>query len=196
MLGLGEIYFKYKPQFCFSQSAEKAGTAASSAGRLSAPQASAAAGTNYSSQVSAGAVATGSQASAAAVKVVKVPGPQTGVGQKAPALCRMSEGKSVTCSLCSREVMCEDYTQHLSDYQVQEQCEQRGAKAMGAVGLLQHLAEFHLLSCPTDLPGVAAPTTPIAQEMTPVTQKHSGLPDVPAPVPAPPTAHETSPAPP
>lgn len=97
------------------------------------------------------------------MKVVKVPGPQTGVGQKAPALCRMSEEKSVTCSLCSQEVMCEDYRQCLSDYHIQEQCEQHGAQALGAVGLLQQLEEFHLLSCPTDLPDVAALTTPIAQ---------------------------------
>ena len=75
----------------------------------------------------------------------------------------MSEEKSVTCSLCSQEVMCEDYRQCLSDYHIQEQCEQHGAQALGAVGLLQQLEEFHLLSCPTDLPDVAALTTPIAQ---------------------------------
>ena len=161
------MYFKCKPIF-FPQSAEKAGTAASSAGQLSAPQASAAAGTNDSLQASAGAAATGSQASATAGNAVKVPGPKTGVGQKAPALCRMSEGKSVTCSLCSREVMCEDYTQHLSDYHVQEPCEQCGAKAWGTVGLSQYLEECHLLTCPD----VAAPTTPIAQETTPAPPQH------------------------
>lgn len=89
--------------------------------------------------------------------------------------------------------MCEDYTQHLSDYHTQEQCEQCGAKAWGSFGLLQHIEECHLLTCPTDLPDVAAPTTPIAQETT---LQPSDPPDVPAPVPAPPTAHETSLAPP
>lgn len=84
--------------------------------------------------------------------------------------------------------MCEDFTQHLSDYHTQ--C---GAKAWGAFGLLQHIEECHLLTCPTDLPDVAAPTTPIAQETT---LQPSDPPDVPAPVPAPPTAHETSLAPP
>lgn len=110
--------------FCFPQSAQNAGTAAASSGQLSALQASAgAAGKAPGPQISASAAAeegTSSQASA-------------GVDQesKAPNLCRLSEGKSVTCSLCSQEVMSEDYTQHLSDYHVQEQCEQCGAKAWG-----------------------------------------------------------------
>ncbi|TDH00137.1 hypothetical protein EPR50_G00184770 [Perca flavescens] len=209
-----DIFGKTIPCKCgYHQSAEKAGTAASSQGQLRAPQASAATQFGFSQsagkaafsagqlclnsaeslQASAGATATGSQASAAAGKAVTVPGPQTGVAQKTPALCRMSEGKSLTCSLCSQEMMCEDYTQHLSDYHTQEQCEQCGAKAWGAFGLLQHIEECHLLTCPTDLPDVAAPTTPIAQETT---QQPSDPPDVPAPVPAPPTAHETSLAPP
>lgn len=101
----------------------------------------------------------------------------------------MSEGKSLTCLLCKWEVMYEDYTQHLADYHTQEQCEQCGAKVLGAVGLLQHLEECHILTCPTDLTNVAATTTSIAQETT---QQHSDPPDFPSP--APPTAHETSPA--
>jgi len=47
--------------------------------------------------------------------------------------------KPITCSLCGQEVMCENYTQHLSDFHVKEQCEHCGAKAWGIVGLSQHL---------------------------------------------------------
>ncbi len=163
-------------QFCLSQSTDQAGTATASSGQLSAPQTSA--------DAAAG----------------KAPGPQAsaGVGQKAPALCRISEEKSMTCSLCSREVMHEDYTQHLSDYHVQEKCEQCGAKAWGTVGLSHHIEIVHL-SCPADLSDVPAPTTPTVQETTPVPQRHSDPRDVtvpaPAPVPAPPTVQDTSQAP-
>lgn len=100
----------------------------------------------------------------------------------------MSEGKSLTCLLCKWEVMYEDYTQHLADYHTQEQCEQCGAKVLGAVGFLQHLEECHILTCPI-LPNVAATTISIAQETT---QQHSDPPDFPSPAPS--TAHETSPA--
>ncbi|KAL7375258.1 hypothetical protein ABVT39_014421 [Epinephelus coioides] len=96
----------------------------------------------------------------------------------------MSEGKSVTYSLCSREVMGEDYTQRLSNYHVQEQC---GAKAWGAVGLSQHIESAHLLSCRTEPTDVPAPTE---QDTTPAPQQHSNPPVVPVPAPAPPTAQE------
>lgn len=54
--------------------------------------------------------------------------------------------------------MGEDYTQHLSDYHVQEQCEQCGAKVWEAVALSQHIENAHLLSCPTEPTDVQTPT--------------------------------------
>ncbi|CAK6981094.1 uncharacterized protein LOC121629265, partial [Scomber scombrus] len=77
----------------------------------------------------------------------KVTGPATKANpgtQKAPDLCRLRELDSISCSLCGNHVSSEEYTQHLSDYHVQEQCEQCGVKVWGAVGLLQHIETVHL----------------------------------------------------
>ncbi|CAL8320109.1 unnamed protein product [Gadus morhua 'NCC'] len=83
---------------------EKAGAASASSGQLSAPGASSAAGRAPEEPASAAAEgrAPGELASTSAAAV----------GQENPAF--------VTCSLCTKEVMGEDYTQHLSDYHVQE----------------------------------------------------------------------------
>lgn len=76
----------------------------------------------------------------------------------------------MTCSICAQEVSSDQFTEHLSDYHVQEQCEQCGAKAWGAVGLSQHLESCH--ASLSDLPKIAPPTpsappsTPPVQEMT------------------------------
>lgn len=64
----------------------------------------------------------------------------------------------------------DQFTEHLSDYHVKEQCEHCGAQVWGAVGLSEHLESCHAaLTC---LPNIAPPTpgvppsTPSAQEMT------------------------------
>ena len=95
------------------------------------------------------------------------------VGQENPAF--------VTCSLCTKEVMGEDYTQHLSDYHVQERCEQCGTTAWGLVGLSEHIESAHHLSCPTEPIDVPAPTE---QYTTLVQQQHSNPPVVHVPAPA------------
>ena len=87
--------------------------------------------------------------------------------------------------------MGEDYTQHLSDYHVQERCEQCGATAWGLVGLSEHIESAHHLSCPTEPIDVPAPTELYT---TPAPQQHSNPPVVPVPAPVPPIAQETSPA--
>ncbi|XP_041824833.1 uncharacterized protein LOC121629265 [Melanotaenia boesemani] len=164
------------------------GAAAGSAGRALDPQtstgaAAGSAGRALDPQTSTGAAAekaTGSQGSA-------------GAGQKTPVLFRISETKSVTCSLCSLEVISEEYTQHLSDYHVQEQCEKCGAKAWGTVGLLQHIESAHLMSYQTNVSDVPTPISPTAQETSPAPQRHSGPPVIPPPAPT--IVQETSPAP-
>lgn len=76
------------------------------------------------------------------------------------------------CSLCARNVQADQYTQHLSNYHVQEQCEHCGMKAMGAIGLAEHLERCNVFKSPTGLPHIspetptAPPSTPTAQEMT------------------------------
>ena len=87
--------------------------------------------------------------------------------------------------------MGEDYTQHLSDYHVQERCEQCGTTAWGLVGLSEHIESAHHLSCPTEPIDVPAPTELYT---TPAPQQHSNPPVVPVPAPVPPIAQETSPA--
>jgi len=100
-----------------------------------------------------------------------------------------------TCSLCAQEVLSEQFTQHLSDFHVQEQCEHCGTKAMGAVRLSEHLEKCHVLKSPRDLPNISPltssdrPSTTPAQEMTqtPIVSPRD------APVPVCLTAKETTP---
>ncbi|XP_073724498.1 uncharacterized protein [Misgurnus anguillicaudatus] len=73
-----------------------------------------------------------------------------------------TSGNTMTCSLCAQEVLSDQFTQHLSDFHVQEECEHCGTKAMGAVRLSEHLEKCHVLTSPS-----AHPSTTPAQEMTP-----------------------------
>ena len=75
---------------------------------------------------------------------------------EASAATGSKDGPAMTCSLCSQEVPSDQFTQHLSDYHVEEQCERCGAKALGAVGLTHHLESCHVSS--THLPNISPPT--------------------------------------
>ena len=111
--------------------------------------------------------------------------------------------KSITCSLCGQEVMCENYTQHLSDlgcfkrryikrryyyyyyylsdFHVKEQCEHCGAKAWGIVGLSQHLENCRPLNTIPPSPPPRPSPPPPPPTTTPSTPPH------------PPTAQEVTP---
>ncbi|XP_051810083.1 uncharacterized protein LOC110972961 [Acanthochromis polyacanthus] len=119
----------------------------------------------------------------------------------------------MTCSLCTQEVLSDQFTQHLPDYHVQEQCDCCGAKAWGALGLSQHLESCHV-SSPTHIPNISPPTpsalpsTPSAKEMTQIQSlrpQHTPAPTClparemksdlcPPPAPAAPTIPEIAPA--
>lgn len=91
------------------------------------------------------------------------------------------------CSLCAQDVPSDDFTQHLLDYHVQEKCEHCGMKAMGAVGLSDHLEKCHALTSPTGLPNIspAPSSTQLAQEVTQVcSQQTTAPPPVPEMAPA------------
>ncbi|CAL8277030.1 unnamed protein product [Boreogadus saida] len=64
------------------------------------------------------------------------------------------------------EVLSDHFTQHLSDFHVQEQCQHRGAKAQCAVRLSEHLEKCHVLS-PPDLPNIYPPAPSAHASSTP-----------------------------
>ncbi|ROL44117.1 Trophinin [Anabarilius grahami] len=105
----------------------------SSAGVQARPQSSAGAKPTPRSSVDA-KLATRSSAEMQA-------GSSSSVGAK-PA---PQSSSSIKCALCSEDVDVEGFTEHLSDYHVQECCDQCGAKVWGAVGLLHHIENHHLL---------------------------------------------------
>ncbi|RXN02310.1 hypothetical protein ROHU_035082 [Labeo rohita] len=75
----------------------------------------------------------------------------------------------IKCSLCNEDVDVEGFTEHLSDYHVQETCDQCGATVWGAVGLLHHIEYHHPLTSLSGQdrrsvdPPAASPTTSTAQ---------------------------------
>ena len=98
------------------------------------------------------------------------------------------------CSLCAQEVLADQFTQHLSDYHVQEQCEHCGTTATGTLGLADHLEKCNVLKSPTGLPNIS-PATPTAPPSTPTAQdpQTSTLCPQDAPAPVCLTAQQTTP---
>ena len=142
-----------------------------------------------------------------AAKAITADTPDAPKASAAAGSLESSASTFITCSLCAQEVLSDHFTQHLSDFHVQEQCQHCGTKAEGAVRLSEHLEKCHVLS-PPDLPNISPPapsahpsTTP-AQAMTPTpvlcprdapapvcltakeTTSNIRLQDAPAPVPS------------
>ncbi|KAF4114422.1 hypothetical protein G5714_004645 [Onychostoma macrolepis] len=96
-------------------------------------------------------------------------GMQAGPLSSAGSIPAPQSSSSIKCALCSKDVDVEGFTEHLSDYHVQECCDQCGAKVWGAVGLLHHIDNHHRLTNLSDQdrpsvgPPAVSPTTSTAQ---------------------------------
>ncbi len=124
---------------------------------------------------------------------VSRPAPQSSTGMQAGPLSSAisrpapESSSSIKCALCSKDVDVDGFTEHLSDYHVQECCDQCGAKVWGAVGLLHHIDNHHRLTNLSDQdrpsvdPPAVSPTTSTAQSHI---EEQQGAPQTTLPTPS------------
>ncbi|RXN02313.1 Carboxyl-terminal PDZ ligand of neuronal nitric oxide synthase [Labeo rohita] len=103
--------------------------------------------------------------------------PSSAVSRPVPPSSAVSSD-SIKCALCSEDVQVEGFTEHLSDYHVEECCEQCGAKVWGAVGLLHHIDKHHLISLSDQERPSVNPPEPSPTTSTAYVEEQQGAPQI------------------
>ncbi|RXN11869.1 Carboxyl-terminal PDZ ligand of neuronal nitric oxide synthase [Labeo rohita] len=103
--------------------------------------------------------------------------PSSAVSRPVPPSSAVSSD-SIKCALCSEDVQVEGFTEHLSDYHVEECCEQCGSKVWGVVGLLHHIDKHHLISLSDQERPSVNPPEPSPTTSTAYVEEQQGAPQI------------------